>query len=110
MQTQEEPESTRSQNRFLALAFLFGAFLSLLRLRSLEREGRWDFRIHGAGAREFHLQASLSTLDTPFVPCAARWRGRRLPDDVWSYDEETSVLRAVLHGKGGRLTVLACEE
>jgi alpha-glucosidase (family GH31 glycosyl hydrolase) len=78
------------------------------RLRSVERDGRWELRIHGGGARTFHLQASLATLESPLAPCALRWRGRRLPDEMWSHDAATGVLRTSLTGRRGRLTVGGC--
>lgn len=77
-------------------------------LRSVERPGRWDLAIRGGEVRSVELEASLATLNTPFVPCTVRWRGRELPADQWSYDPATAVLRAHLDGSPSRLSARAC--
>jgi alpha-glucosidase (family GH31 glycosyl hydrolase) len=78
------------------------------RLRSIEGDGRWDLVVRGDDVRRFELQASLTTLTTPFTPCAVRWRGRALGADRWHHDPATGVLRASLAGARGRLSVTAC--
>jgi hypothetical protein len=79
------------------------------RFRSAERPGRWDLAIRGGdGARTFHVQASLATLEVPFLPCTVQWHGRALPAEQWSHDASTDVLRVSVTGPRGRLTVIGC--
>src|SRR5262245_53628517 len=66
--------------------------------RSLAARLRWDLRIHGDGARTFHVQASLATLEAPLTPCAVEWSGRELPAEEWSHDASTGVLRVSVTG------------
>ena len=72
------------------------------------RRGRWRVGARGAGARRrrSHLQASLATLEVPFVPCRVEWAGQAI--DTWTYDEATAVLRAEFEGRTGRLRVTGC--
>ena len=97
------------QDRLAVLAFPRGSSSArVLRaewLRSVEHDGRWELAVRAKRVREYHLQASLATLERPFVPCAVEWRGRPLPDDAWDYDPVTAVLRAEFRGRRSRLVV-----
>ena len=78
------------------------------RYRSVEGDRRWELTVYGARARTWRLQASLATLEHPFVPCAVEFDGQALPASDWSYDADAHVLRATWHGSNGRLVVEAC--
>jgi alpha-glucosidase (family GH31 glycosyl hydrolase) len=78
------------------------------RFTSVERTGVWELEIRGDGAEIFDVQASLATLESPFVPCAVRWRGRPMGAGDWSYEAATGVLRTRLIGRRGRLEVTGC--
>jgi alpha-glucosidase (family GH31 glycosyl hydrolase) len=78
------------------------------RYRSVEGDRRWELTIYGARVRTWRLQASLATLEQPFVPCAVEFDGQALPASDWSYDSATSVLRATWQGRNGSLVVEEC--
>ena len=77
-------------------------------MRSEEEPGGWSLELGAKRTRTWHLQASLATLETPFVPCVVDWNGRALPEADWSYEPGTRVLRASFRGRRGRLAVHAC--
>lgn len=77
------------------------------RLRATERPGSWELAVRTKTRRRVGLQASLATLEQPFVPRTVTWNGRPLPDDAWSWDAATRVLRARFEGRRGRLRVEA---
>lgn len=78
------------------------------RLRSREGDGTWKLMVEGRRRRSYRLEAALSALIQPFVPCTVEWNGRALPPGSWSYDDATGLLRAAFGGRRGRLTVRAC--
>ena len=78
------------------------------RYRSVEGDRRWELAIYGARQRTWRLQASLATLEHPFVPCAVEFDGQALPASDWSYDADAHVLRATWQGRNGRLVVEGC--
>jgi alpha-glucosidase (family GH31 glycosyl hydrolase) len=76
---------------------------------------RWTLDIDGAVARNYELQASLSTLSTPFTPCLVKLDGKRvlregakrpkrkkarkkLAKGSWDYDPASSILTAAFQG------------
>ena len=75
------------------------------RLRSYERSRSWDLVIRGRHERRYVVQASLATLERPFIPCAVEWNGEPLAGETWSYNEGDSVLTAEVTGLRGRLSV-----
>ncbi len=77
------------------------------RLRAVEGPGSWELAVRTKKRRTFGIQASLATLEQPFVPCTVTWNGRPLPDEDWSWDADTQVLRARFEGRRGRLRVQA---
>jgi alpha-glucosidase (family GH31 glycosyl hydrolase) len=83
-----------------------GMFSGRERLRSVEGGGVWELAVRGARRRRYTLQASLATLEMPFVPCRVDLAGRDL--DTWAYDDATGVLRAEFEGRTGRLRVMRC--
>ena len=97
------------RDRLVLLAFPRGrseaAFNRRGRLRSLEGSGRWELAIRGSRRRTYDVAASLSTLASPFVPCAVAWNGRALDAGDWRWDEASGVLRARVRGTRGRLVV-----
>jgi hypothetical protein len=54
------------------------------------------------------LQASMRTLRLPFDPCSLSVNGRPLPDDAWSFDPGTGVLRAGVQGRSVSIEARAC--
>jgi alpha-glucosidase (family GH31 glycosyl hydrolase) len=76
-------------------------------LRGVESSGRWELAVRTKKRRTFGMQASLATLEHPFLPCTVTWNGRALADGDWSYDADTQVLRARFEGRRGRLQVEA---
>jgi hypothetical protein len=54
------------------------------------------------------LQASLRTLSAPFEPCSVLVNRRRLPDDAWSFDARTGVLRTTVEGRSVRVEATGC--
>jgi alpha-glucosidase (family GH31 glycosyl hydrolase) len=79
----------------------FGAKGTLV---SRERRRGWQLRLRGP-RRRYALQASLTTLRRPFVPCRVWLRGRRLPARAWRYDRGAGVLRARFRARKGVLRV-----
>lgn len=75
------------------------------RYRSVEGRQQWELVLQRTPSRTWRLQASLLTLEEPFVPCAVEYDGAPLPAADWSYDEASGVLRATWQGGNGRLTV-----
>ncbi len=73
------------------------------RIRSRERDGRWELSLSGTRRRRYRVKASFATLARPFVPCAVTWNGRSLPAGDWAYDERAQVLRARFAGRRGVL-------
>jgi len=76
------------------------------RLVSREGAGSWTLGVRGKRARRYVLQASLNTLERPFVPRAVLLGGRRLARTAWSHDRRTGVLRAEFTVRSGPLRVL----
>lgn len=76
-------------------------------LASHERASGWQLAIDAPNAR-WAIEASLATLEQPFVPCGVSWQGARLPDGQWSYDAASRVLRAVVSGSGELLAQRRC--
>jgi hypothetical protein len=60
-------------------------------------------RIKGDRDRTYRLQASLKTLERPFVPCGVSVGGKPLAKGAWDYDRKQRLLRAKLAGKHVRL-------
>jgi alpha-glucosidase (family GH31 glycosyl hydrolase) len=90
----------RGQRRLLA--FPRGSSESALdrgRISSREVADGWVLVIEAPTAR-WSISASLATLEQPFVPCAVEWKGERLADDEWSFDDDTRVLRTKVSGSG----------
>jgi alpha-glucosidase (family GH31 glycosyl hydrolase) len=73
------------------------------RLTSIEGDRRWELELRGVRARTWKLQASLATLERPFVPCAVEFAGQPIPAGDWSFDQATEVLRVTWQGQNGRL-------
>ena len=86
--------------------------------RSIAR--RWTLEIDGSRRRSYELQASMSTLESPFKPCRVKLNGKRLLREgakkpkskrkrrklakgSWSYDPATQVLRATFSSEDARL-------
>jgi alpha-glucosidase (family GH31 glycosyl hydrolase) len=76
------------------------------RLLSHEGTGSWRLTIQGDSAQQVRLQATMSTLRAPFVPCQVSLDGGPLAD--WRYDAGTRVLTAPLPAGSGVLTVSRC--
>ncbi len=75
----------------------------------LSREGtrRWTLHVKGKRARNYSVQATLSSLEKPFTPCAVRVGLKRfLPRKDWSYDRSTGVLRFTARVTKARVNVL----
>jgi alpha-glucosidase (family GH31 glycosyl hydrolase) len=70
---------------------------------SREGAGGWTFEVRGASERRYALQASLATLERPFIPCALQLGSRRLPARRWTYDRAARVLRASFTLRSGTL-------
>ena len=91
------------QGRMGLLAFPRGTRTSWFnegeRVRSVEGRRRWSLRVDGARRRRYGLQASMSTLERPFVPCRVRVGGRTLARTAWRYDERTRALRVGFSGE-----------
>lgn len=75
------------------------------RFTSVEADRRWELVLRGARPRTWKLQASLATLERPFVPCAVEFADKPLPAGDWSFDAATGVLQATWRGQSGRLVV-----
>jgi alpha-glucosidase (family GH31 glycosyl hydrolase) len=74
------------------------------RLLSTEGAQSWRLEVRGDQPRIVHLQASLSTLQQPFVPCHVVVDGQPLARTAWRYDAGT--LTATF--RSGVLTVSGC--
>jgi len=93
-------DDRRGERRLLA--FPRGASSARLTqggLVSTEEVPGWRLAIDAPNAR-WTIQASLRTLERPFVPCDVAWQGRTLPSSRWSYDVDSGVLHAVVTGSG----------
>ena len=77
---------------------------------SAERLKRWSLRLRASGKRRFRirLQASMTTLRSPFRPCRVTLRGKRLPRRTWSYNRRTKVLNARFRVRRATLVVRGC--
>lgn len=79
--------------------------------RIVSKEGRrtWSIRTKGAGPQRLNLEASLRTLERPFVPRLVKVGKRKLrPGRAWRYDRRTGVLRVKVRLKAREtLTVTA---
>ena len=73
------------------------------RVTSTERPDGWRVELTGP-VRTFALQAALSTLEQPLVPCRVLLDGADVPG--WTYDAGTQVLRATV--RTGTLEVTGC--
>ncbi len=76
------------------------------RWTSQENPGSWTLGIGASTARRYRLQASLATLEHPFIPCTVTVGAQ--PAGEWTYDAATRVLRADFTTSGGDLRVQAC--
>jgi alpha-glucosidase (family GH31 glycosyl hydrolase) len=56
------------------------------------RAREWRLTVSSASARRWSVQASLSTLRRPFVPCELTLNGKALPDGAWRYNDATGTL------------------
>ena len=77
------------------------------RLASTERLGgprRWTLEIHSARNRTWEIEASMTALRRPFVPCELTVGGEPLASRGWSYDATDQVLRLSVRAK---VTVIA---
>ena len=100
------------RDRLTLLAFPRGAWAGSMfereRLSARElRGGGWTLRVRGARRRTYTLEAALSALRRPFVPCRVRV-GRRVLRG-WSHDRRTRVLRLRFTARRARLVVLSRE-
>jgi hypothetical protein len=75
---------------------------------STERAGAWTLEIRDDVRRSYAVQASLATLNRPFVPCTVTLDGRPLARAAWSYAAGDQTLRAELATRNGRLEVRPC--
>src|SRR5262245_58222628 len=87
-----------------------GRFGTRGRYRSVEGPGSWTLAVRGERRSTLTLQASLRTLQAPFVPCSVEVNRRPLPDTAWSFDAETGVLSARVEGRSVRVEVVACTQ
>jgi len=85
-----------------------GRFGKAGRYRSEEASGKWTLTVRAERRSTVTLQATLRTLQAPFVPCTVRVNRRALPDDAWSFDPTTGVLRATVEGRSLRVEATAC--
>jgi alpha-glucosidase (family GH31 glycosyl hydrolase) len=86
-----------------------GRFGTKGRYRSAEGQGAWTLTVRGdRRSTAVTLQASLRTLEAPFEPCSVLVNGRPLPDDAWSFEPSTGVLRTQIEGRCVRLEARAC--
>jgi hypothetical protein len=76
------------------------------RLVSTEGDGRWQLSVHDDRVRTFGLQASMSTLNKPFVPCRVSLDGSALSN--WRYHATDRVLEVGFSTRSGTLTVSRC--
>jgi alpha-glucosidase (family GH31 glycosyl hydrolase) len=74
------------------------------RLLSTEGDGSWRLDVRGGRSYTVRLQASMSTLRHPFVPCRVALDGTPLPRVAWSYAAGTLDVAF----RSGALTVTAC--
>jgi alpha-glucosidase (family GH31 glycosyl hydrolase) len=65
--------------------------------------GRWTVRFATKAPLRWQLQASLATLERPFVPCSVRLDDRPLRRGDWNFDRATGVLEATLRTRNGTL-------
>jgi alpha-glucosidase len=85
-----------------------GAYFDTARYTSEESPGVWRLTLDDNVARTVHLQASMASLQQPFVPCAVRSGGDTLDPATWSYDDATAVLSARFSSAAGALEVQGC--
>jgi len=85
-----------------------GRFGSKGRYTSVEAPGRWTLAVRAERRSTVTLEASLRTLSAPFEPCAVLVNRRHLPDDAWSFDPSTGVLRTTVEGRSIRVEAQAC--
>jgi alpha-glucosidase len=78
------------------------------RYRSVEEPGKWTLTARAERRSTVTLQASMRTLEVPFAPCALLVNRRPVPDDTWSFDAGTGVLRATIEGRSVRVEAVAC--
>ncbi len=100
------------QSELRLLAFPRGASESRFdrsgRLVSTEENAGWRLEVRGDRQRTIGLQASLSTLNRPFVPCRVTLDGRPLDRTAWQYDSTSRSLDVTFRTRGGVLTVAGC--
>src|SRR5262245_8121592 len=85
-----------------------GRFGTRGRYRSVEAARTWTLVVRAERRSTVMLEASMHTLQSPFDPCSVSVNRRRLPDDAWSFDPSTGVLRAAVEGRHLRVDVTAC--
>jgi hypothetical protein len=78
------------------------------RYRSVEAPGTWTLVVRAERRSTVMLEASMRTLQAPFEPCTVLVNRRPLPDDEWSFDPSTGVLRTIIDGRGARVEATAC--
>ena len=76
-------------------------------LASRELATGWQLAIDAPNTR-WTIEATLATLERPFVPCGVLWQGRKLAAAQWSFDEVSQVLRAVVSGSGELVARRSC--
>jgi alpha-glucosidase (family GH31 glycosyl hydrolase) len=85
-----------------------GRFGTRGRYGSVEAPRTWTLVVRAEHRSTVMLEASMHTLQSPFDPCSVSVNRRRLPDDAWSFDPSTGVLRATVEGRSLRVDVTAC--
>jgi alpha-glucosidase (family GH31 glycosyl hydrolase) len=86
-----------------------GRFFATGSYTSREDDGAWELVLDDERERTVSLQASLATLEQPFVPCELTLDGEPLDPSGWGYDAETEVLRAEVTVGHGELRVESCD-
>ena len=84
-----------------------GRFLSRGRWRSTEAPDRWSLTARAERRSTWDIEVALGTLTVPFAPCSVRTNRRPLPEDAWTYDAASGVLRVRVEGRGVRLEARA---
>ena len=85
-----------------------GRFGTRGRYRSVEAPGTWTLVVRAERRSTVMLEASMHTLQAPFEPCTVLVNRRPLPDDAWSFDASTGVLRTIIDGRRARVEATAC--
>jgi alpha-D-xyloside xylohydrolase len=85
-----------------------GRFGKAGRYTSTEAPGKWTLNVRAERRSTVTLQATMRTLQAPFVPCSVLVNRRALPADAWTFDPATGVLRATVEGRSLRVEATAC--